>query len=176
MGSNPSNFKNVGKTGPVEQVSWEEAVEFCRKLTNRERAAGRLPAGYAYTLPTEAQWEYACRAGTTGAYAGELDGMGWYARKGGSTTNGVGQKRANAWGLYDMHGNVSEWCSDWYRDYPSGSVTDPAGASSGFVRVCRGGSWSYPAASARSAVRSGHPPGYRGSFLGFRVALTPSSR
>lgn len=83
MGSNPSNFKNVGKTGPVEQVSWEEAVEFCRKLTNRERAAGRLPAGYAYTLPTEAQWEHACRAGTTGAYAGELDGMGWYARKGG---------------------------------------------------------------------------------------------
>jgi formylglycine-generating enzyme required for sulfatase activity len=116
------------------------------------------------------------RSGSTRAGRGRRERMreswmGWVGMPG-----KVGQKRANAWGLYDMHGNVSEWCSDWYGDYPSGSVTDPAGASSGFVRVCRGGSWSYPAASARSAVRSGHPPGYRGSFLGFRVALTPSSR
>jgi len=136
MGSTPSYFK--GRDLPVEQVSWEEAMEFCRKLTERERAAGRLASGYAYTLPTEAQWEYACRAGTTGAYAGDLDAMGWNDGNSGSQTHAVGQKRANGWGLYDMHGNVWEWCLDWYGDYPSGSVVDPRGASSGSSRVYRG--------------------------------------
>lgn len=173
--SNPEwSMRGEGDRNPMYYVSWEEAMEYCRKLTSRERAAGRLPAGYGYTLPTEAQWEYACRAGTTGAYAGELDGMGWYDKTSGSTTHAVGEKRANAWGLYDMHGNVWEWCSDWYGDYPSGSVTDPAGASSGSFRVFRGGSWYGPAQDCRSAYRRGNSPGYRFDFLGFRVALTPS--
>jgi formylglycine-generating enzyme required for sulfatase activity len=160
----------------VEQVSWNDAVEFCRKLTDRERAAGRLPEGYVYTLPTEAQWEYACRAGTTGAYAGDLGAMGWYKDNSGSTTHPVGQKRANAWGLYDMHGNVWEWCLDWKGDYPSGNVTDPTGPSSGSHRIVRGGSWINAALYARSANRLWFSPGFRRNFLGFRVALAPSSR
>jgi serine/threonine protein kinase len=167
MGSNPSKFK--GRDLPVEQVSWEDAMSFCAKLTASERAAGRLASGYEYTLPSEAQWEYACRAGTTGAYAGDLDSMGWYRENSGSKTHSVGTKRANAWGLYDMHGNVWEWCSDWYGSYPSGSVVDPAGARSGTFRVRRGGSWYYYASSCRSAFRSGDVPGNRISNLGFRL-------
>ena len=172
MGSNPSNLK--GADLPVEQVSWTEAMEFCRKLTERERAAGRLPEGYAYTLPTEAQWEYACRAGTTGNYAGDLNSMGWYTHNSGNMTHHVGQKQANAWGLFDMHGNVWEWCLDWYSIYPGGSVTDPIGPSSGTNRVNRGGSWSYTALSCRSATRSWYAPGTRLNTLGFRLALAPS--
>lgn len=157
---------------PVVGVSWNDIQAYAKWLTERERAAGRLPAGYAYTLPSEAQWEYACRAGTTGAYAGDLDAMAWYSSNSGSTTHAVGQRRANAWGLYDMHGNVWEWCSDWFGDYPSGSVTDPAGANSGSVRVYRGGSWGDTAASARSANRNWVSPGLRNSLLGFRLALS----
>ena len=119
MGSNPSRFK--GSNLPVEQVSWNDAMVFCRKFTERERAAGRLPKGYVYTLPTEAQWEYARRAGTTGAYAGDLNAMGWHSGNAGKKTHSASQKQPNAWGLYDMHGNVWEWCSDWYGDYPSGN-------------------------------------------------------
>ena len=170
MGNNPSGFK--GDSLPVEQVSWDEAMEYCRKLTARERAADQLPAGYIYTLPTEAQWEYACRSGTTGDYAGNLDSMGWYTSNSGSTTHPVGQKQANAWGLADMHGNVWEWCSDWYGNYPGGSVTDPTGASSGSFRVCRGGGWGGAASGCRSAVRFGCGPGLRYAFLGFRLALS----
>ena len=168
MGSNPSNFK--GRDLPVEQVSWEDAMSFCRKLTERERAAGRLTAGDAYTLPSEAQWEYACRAGTTGAYAGDLESMAWYDPNSGGKTHAVGTKRANAWGLYDMHGNVYEWCSDWYEAYPSGSVADPTGARSGPDRVNRGGSWYNDASYCRSAPRSGDDPGGRSRYLGFRLA------
>jgi len=170
MGNNPSNFK--GSNLPVEKVSWEDAMEFCRKLTERERAAGRLPAGLSYTLPTEAQWEYACRAGTTGAYAEDLDAMAWYEKNSGSKTHPVGTKRANGWGLYDMHGNVWEWCSDWYGDYPSGSVVDPAGANSGSFRGFRGGCWFDGAGSCRSAYRFRITPGRRSYILGFRLALT----
>lgn len=174
MGSNPSRFTNMGRNSPVEPVSWNDAMEYCRKLTEREGAAGRLPKGYVYTLPTEAQWEYACRAGTAGAYAGNLDAMGWYSSNSDSMTHPVGQKRANAWGLYDMHGNVWEWCLDWYGYYPSGNVTDPDGPDSGTVRVFRGGSWSYAAKGARSASRLGDTPGNRYNFVtGFRVALAP---
>jgi formylglycine-generating enzyme required for sulfatase activity len=174
MGSNSSYFK--GAHLPVEQVSWNGALEFCRKLTERERAAGRLPEGYAYTLPTEAQWEYACRTGTTGDYAGNLDVMGWYTNNSGGSTNPVGQKQANAWGLHDMLGNVWEWCADWYGDYSGGTVIDPTGPSSGSGRVFRGGSWGLSVDACRFANRSGYEPGLRGANLGFRLALAASSR
>jgi len=167
MGSNPSEFK--GRDLPVDKVSWEDAMSFCRKLTERERSAGRLAAGYEYTLPSEAQWEYACRAGTTGAYAGDLDSMGWYDKNSGNKTHAVGTKRANGWGLYDMHGNVWEWCSDWYGAYPSGYVVDPTGASSGPHRVLRGGGWLHDASSCRSAFRDRFGPGSRDCDLGFRL-------
>ena len=172
MGSNPSRFK--GSTLPVEQVSWDEAVSYCAKLTVRELAAGRIEAGQAYRLPTEAEWEYAARAGTTGAYAGELGSMGWYNVNSGSTSHAVKGKQANGWGLYDMHGNVWEWCADWYGAYTSESVTDPMGATSGSNRVVRGGSWNYGAGYCRSAYRYRHVPGYRGNFLGFRSVLSSS--
>ena len=170
MGGNPSSFK--GDDLPVENVSWMEVVEFCQRLTNRERGEGRLPEGYAYRLPTEAEWEYACRAGTTEEYAGPLPAMAWFSDNSGSTTHAVGEKRANAWGLHDMHGNVWEWCADWWDSYPGGSVTDPTGPSSGSYRVRRGGSWNYGASNCRSAHRSNNSPGNRYSNLGFRLALS----
>lgn len=173
MGSNPSYFK--GDTLPVETVSWDEAMAFCQKLTERERSAGRLPAGWEFTLPTEAQWEFACRAGTTGDYAGDLDAMAWYDKNSGSKTHPVGTKQANAWGLSDMHGNVWEWCADWYgSSYPGGSVPDPSGAVSGSNRVSRGGSWGFSAVDCRSAFRGYVEPGFRHGNLGFRLALAPS--
>ena len=168
MGSNPSHFK--GGQLPVENVSWGDAMEFCRKLTERERQAGRLPTGTIYTLPTEAQWEYACRAGTTGDYAGKVDAMAWYAKNSGAATHAVGTKQANAWGLHDMHGNVWEWCEDWYADkLPGGSVSDFKGAASGSLRVNRGGSWWNDAANCRSAFRIRFSPGNRYDDLGFRL-------
>jgi serine/threonine protein kinase len=175
MGSNPSSFKNAGANAPVESVSWEGAQAFCKKLTQRERAAGRLPAGYEYSLPTEAQWEYACRARTTGAYAGNgnVGSMGWYSDNSGSSTHPVGQKQANAWGLYDMHGNVYEWCYDWFGDYPSDSVTDSGGATRGSFRVERGGSFYDDATRCRSAFRIYFRLGARDDNLGFRLSLRP---
>ena len=168
MGSNPSEFK--GGQLPVERVSWDDAMEFCRKLTERERQAGRLPTGTIYTLPTEAQWEYACRAGTTGDYAGEVDAMAWYDKNSGAATHAVGTKQANAWGLHDMHGNVWEWCLDWYGPYLGGRVTDPKGVPLGANRVYRGGSWDFGANYARSASRYAIIPDFRLSSFGFRPA------
>ena len=170
MGGNPSNFQGADR--PVEQVSWNEAMEFCRKLTERERAAGRIPDDLAYTLPTEAQWEYACRAGTTGDYAGNLDAMAWYSANAGGQTHPVGQKQANAWGLHDMHGNVLEYCLDWYDNYPGGAVTAPSGAASSNSHVERGGGWFYDASVCRSTFRGFISPGFRYFTVGFRLCLS----
>ena len=167
----PSRFK--GSDRPVEQVGWDLVMEFCLKLTARERAAGRLPEGYGYTLPTEAQWEYACRAGTTGIYAGEIGAMAWYEANSGNQTHPVAQKQPNAWGLYDMHGNVFEWCADWYRGYPGGAVRDPSGPPAGQFRVLRGGSWDASAGFCRSALRHWKPTSGGNASIGFRVALAP---
>ncbi|MBO4545317.1 MAG: formylglycine-generating enzyme family protein, partial [Verrucomicrobia bacterium] len=139
MGSNPSGFKGADR--PVEKVSWDNAMRFCAKLNAQEKAAGRLPEGYEYTLPTEAQWEYACRADTTTALnngknltnyreCSEIDEVGWYEWNSDKQTHSVGLKKPNAWGLYDMHGNVFEWCLDWYGDYPSTAVANPTGPTS----------------------------------------------
>ena len=171
MGNNPSVFKG-DLNRPVETVSWDEAVLYCQKLTERERAAGRITAQQAYRLPTEAEWEYAARAGTTGARYGELDTIAWWNGNAGNQTHPVKQKAPNAWGLYDMLGNVWEWCSDWSGEYPTGSVTDPTGPNSGSVRVIRGGSWDVGAGRARSAGRDRGVPGSRFSDLGFRPALS----
>ena len=182
MGTNPSYFN--GADLPVEQVSWDDAMEFCTKLTASEKAAGRLPEGYEYTLPTEAQWEYACRGGTRGALnngkymsdkfeCDEMDEVGWYWYNSDYMTHPVGQKQPNAFRLYDAHGNVCEWCLDWYGDYPTGPVTDPAGPETGSHRIMRGGSYGDDACDCRSAVRSYSSPSESYDFCGFRVALTP---
>jgi formylglycine-generating enzyme required for sulfatase activity len=177
MGKNPSLFHFKGADRPVESVSWNDAVKFCKKLTERERRAGRLSRGQVYRLPTEAEWEYACRAGSDTAYcfgdnAGQLDDYAWYGSNSGGQTHDVGRKKPNAWGLYDMHGNVWEWCSDWYDDdYPRGAVTDPTGPGTGSRRVDRGGSWSHTAGYCRSAYRGrDSPSGTSHSALGFRLA------
>lgn len=167
MGDNPSWFES-GDDYPVEGVSWDDCQEFLRKLN------ARFPqSGLRWTLPTEAQWEYACRAGTTGAYGGtgRLDDMGWYSGNSGLDTLPVKRKQPNAWGVYDMHGNVAEWCQDWYGGYPSGTVTNPSGPVSGSSRVLRGGSSIKGARHCRSAFREGKASG--GGFGGFRVALVP---
>ena len=181
MGTNPSLFQKrvIGKSDssmyPVEEVSWEDAVEFCKKLSElpEEKKAGRV-----YRLPTEAEWEYACRAGSKAAYSlgansKKLGDYAWFGENSGSQTHPVGEKKANAWGLYDMHGNVWEWCSDWYGKYPKGSVSDPSGPSEGSDRVSRGGCWGLRAASCRSANRSWLAPSIRNYGYGFRVALSP---
>ncbi|MBI4604137.1 MAG: SUMF1/EgtB/PvdO family nonheme iron enzyme [Planctomycetes bacterium] len=174
MGTSPSSFK--GDKLPVEQVSWEDAKEFCRKLSERE--------GKSYRLPTEAEWEYACRVGTTTPFHTGSTISTSQANYDGNDTYGSGQKGvsrhktvdvgsfpANPWGLHDMHGNVWEWCEDWYGEYPPGEVADPKGPSTGVSRVLRGGSWIDGPRFCRSASRYGHVPGVRGSGLGFRVAL-----
>jgi formylglycine-generating enzyme required for sulfatase activity len=171
-GTNPSYFKAVGANAPVEEVSWIEAVEYCRKLTERERAAGRLPEGYIYTLPTEAQWEYAYRAGSTGPYPANFSAMGWDSANSQNATHPVGLRAPNAWGLYDMPGNVLEWCQDWYGPYSPGNRTDPAGPKSGSFRTARGGSWRMAATVGRSAARAGGSAGRHDYTLGFRLALS----
>ena len=170
MGSNPSNLK--GESLPVEAVSWNDAVAYCQKLTERERAWGRITSQQAYRLPTEAEWEYAARAGTTGARYGELDAIAWWSGNSGNQLHPVKQKAANAWGLYDMMGNVWEWCGDWYGEYPNGSVTDPMAPNSGSGRVRRGGSWGNDAGCQRSAFRDWIVPGNRNTSQGFRPALS----
>ncbi|MDC0300285.1 formylglycine-generating enzyme family protein [Verrucomicrobia bacterium] len=173
MGNNPSRFK--GDDLPVEQVSWNDAVAFCEKLN--EVARDTLPDGYHYTLPTEAQWEYACRAGTTtrfyyGDDDNQLGNYAWYYDNSSLKTHPVAEKLPNGWGLYDIHGNVWEWCLDWYGDYQGGSITDPQGPQSGPDRVNRGGCWRDGARYCRSVFRYGYWPGNTNYALGFRVALS----
>jgi formylglycine-generating enzyme required for sulfatase activity len=192
MGENPSRFK--GADQPVESVSWNDAMEFCEKLTEREQAAGRLLKGYEYTLPTEAQWEYACRAGTMTAFNngtnietddqiyGEcphLDPVGWYWCNSESKTHPVGQKRPNDWGLYDMHGNVMEWCLDAKNRYPETPVVDPVQEDIEPYYAVRGGSYSYyddGAKYCRSAARSVRLNTSTSMSLGFRVALVKKGK
>jgi formylglycine-generating enzyme required for sulfatase activity len=173
MGYNPSSFKNVGRTAPVDSVSYTDAMSFCRRLTERERAAGRLPEGYEYALPTEAQWEYACRAGRSGAPVDDLKVAGWYSRNSGKSTHPVGQQRPNEWGLYDMRGNVWEWCSDWMDDFPADSTVDPLGASTGRNKAARGGGWDRPHDYCTPSFRGQFTPASISGALGFRLALVP---
>lgn len=172
MGNNPSEFKGDERR-PVENVNWGEAMEFCHRLTERERAAGRLPDGFAYTLPTEAQWENGCRAGTTGIFLGDLSVTAWCNKNSEETTHPVATKQANAWGLHDMQGNVWEICLNWYvPSHPGGSVTDPVGPTSAPYRVGRGGSFKDGVNGCRFTFRHGLPPDGRSSGFGFRLALS----
>ncbi len=196
MGTKPSYFK--GSNNPVEEVSWNDAVKFCEKLTDRERKAGRLPEGYAYRLPTEAEWEYAARGGSKSRsykYSGsnDLDRVAWYYENSGDSrlddsswsadklksnncrTHEVGTKSGNELGIYDMSGNVREWCNDYWNEdeYYSSSRTDPLGPGTGSHRVYRGGSWNINPFSCRAANRFLGSPGRRNWDLGFRVVLAP---
>lgn len=180
MGTNPSNNSDCANC-PVERVSWSDIQSFITTLNNEGEST--------YSLPTESQWEYAARAGTTTAfpngditeyanmvecnYDANLDAIGWYCDNSNSTTHEVAQKDPNAWRLYDMHGNVWEWCRDWYGIYPSTSVTDPNGSATGSDRVVRGGSCNGFAASARSADRWGHDPDSPAIVIGFRLVVQP---
>jgi len=181
MGTDPSQYK--GDELPVEMVSWNEVVEFCCKLTDHEREAGRLPEGYVYRLPTEAEWEFAARGGTRSRgfkYPGSDDPneVAWHWPGSSDETHTVGTKRSNELGLYDMSGNVWEWCLDWYApDYYSRSPkADPANRDYGEkkYRVCRGGSWGLYPTHCRSANRGGGTPTGRFYSYGFRVVLAHS--
>jgi formylglycine-generating enzyme required for sulfatase activity len=177
MGTEPACFKGKADECPVEGVSWAECQGFIKKLSS----AGE----YSYRLPTEAEWEYACRAGTEAPFcSGEieevycamdpaLDAVGWYCGNSGRRTHSVAQKDPNPWGLYDMHGNVSEWCSDWYGPCAESPVTDPAGPDSGRGRVVRAGSWFSSAKNCGSASRFWWPPKASGDTIGFRLVREP---
>jgi formylglycine-generating enzyme required for sulfatase activity len=169
MGNNPSQFKGDANR-PVETVSWELVQKFIDKLNTRE-------GGTQYRLPTEAEWEYAARAGSTTAYSfgddiSQLGKYAWFAGNANNTTHPVGKLQPNAWGLYDMHGNVWEWVQDWYGTYTAEPVTDPQGPTSGSYRVFRGGSWCRDAGTCRSACRGHNAPGSRHGLLGFRLLRT----
>jgi formylglycine-generating enzyme required for sulfatase activity len=171
---NKSRFK--GDDRPVENVSWEEADAFARELSQKKAGSKLL-----YRLPTEAEWEYACRAGTTGEYCsgnGEdaLKKVGWYYGNSKEQTQPVGKLAPNAWGLYDMHGNVWEWCGDWADDYPSGKVTDPKGPEKGSRHIYRGGGWAHTSAHSRAAKRGSIWPGNWYTSRGFRLAQVPSEK
>jgi formylglycine-generating enzyme required for sulfatase activity len=192
-GNNPSYFTTndwygnpipPDLTRPVEQVSWFDATAYCAQLTQRERAAGRIATNSVYRLPTEAEWEYACRAWTSTRFSygddtgyTNLTDYAWYYDNSGGMTHPVGQKLPNPWGLYDMHGNVFEWCQDWYGTYPGAIAVDPQGPATGSYRVIRGGrwgAWGHVAWDCRSASRDDYgAPDIRDSYVGFRVVLAP---
>ena len=162
-GSNPSQFKGADR--PVEQVSWSDCDGWIRRVNS-------MTGGLSLRLPTEAEWEYAARAGTTGSRYGDLDAIAWNGGNSGGKTHKVKSKKASMWGLHDMLGNVWEWCSDWYGEYSPGSITDPIGPSWGSSRVIRGGSWDDGAGYVRSAFRLSYAPGKRDCDLGFRPVLS----
>jgi formylglycine-generating enzyme required for sulfatase activity len=179
MGTNPSSA--AGDTNrPVEMVSWNDAQSYCQALTQQEHSAGRIPASLHYRLPTEAEWEYAARAGTTNRfYFGDdpnyalLGNYAWFTGNSDSIPHPVGTKKPNPWGLSDMAGNVLEWCQDWYGNYPGGSQTNPGGRPTGTERVVRGGSWYSDGWLCRSAARNSFPPATKSPQIGFRVVLSP---
>ena len=199
MNANPSYFNTnhayaLDLNRPVEQVSWSDATNFCALLTLAEQTAGRLPPNFVYRLPTEAEWEYACRAGTTNVfYLGNslsnamanfngqweyISGSGVGFNSGGTflnRTTTVGSYAPNPWGLYDMAGNDWEWCQDWYGTFTSASATDPSGPSTGTERAFRGGTFNANGALCRSANRNKTTPATAANTIGFRVvmALTP---
>ena len=174
MGENPSNTE-FSPDMPVNRVTWHEAVEYCKRLTDAKGSAGLLPKGYVYRLPTEAEWEYACRAGTKGAYsygdsAEQLSEYGWWAGNSGNQPEPVGKLKPNPWGLYDMHGNLFEWCADAYLAYPGGK----AFSTTGKMKVLRGGAYYCPSNILRSACRAeAQQPDFRWILAGFRVVLAP---
>jgi formylglycine-generating enzyme required for sulfatase activity len=182
MGSNPSTFTGDTKR-PVESVSWLNATAYCAALTLRERAAGRIGTNAVYRLPTEAEWEYACRGWTSTRFSygddpgyTNLTHYAWYGDNSGFMTHPVGQKSPNPWGLHDMHGNVWEWCQDWYFDYAGGIALDPQGPATGSNRVIRGGywyDWGVHARNCRSAARNYVMPLSRSNIISFRVVLAP---
>jgi formylglycine-generating enzyme required for sulfatase activity len=176
MGNDPSLIG--GPKMPVENVSWQDCQRFLEKLNAKDGT------GYGrFALPTESQWEYACRAGSTARYCfgddeSRLGEYAWYGDNSGNTVHPVGEKKPNAWGLYDMHGNIWEWCEDWYdgRYYTKAPMDDPPGPAIGSNHVFRGGCWGDAAGSCRSSNRYSYGPESRGSYLGFRVSLVPSER
>jgi formylglycine-generating enzyme required for sulfatase activity len=178
MGKNPASHKSCGDNCPVEQVSWDDVQQFIQKINQKEGTN-------KYRLPTEAEWEYGCRAGSTTAFPNgnitelecdrdpNLDAIGWYCWNSKNSIQPVAQKKPNAWGLYDMHGNVQEWCQDWFGAYPDDEVINPNGPTKGSYRAMRGGVWYSPARDARCASRFGSPPHYRFQHIGFRLCMTP---
>jgi formylglycine-generating enzyme required for sulfatase activity len=163
-----TSHENPGDNLPAVEVSWDDAVSYCRWLSSK--------TGSNYRLPTEAEWEYACRAGTTTKYywGNKIDGSYcWYYDNSGGGVHPVGQKISNGFGLYDMSGNIWEWCSDWYGDYSSSSVTNPIGSGSGSFRVLRGGGWYGIAGHCRSAYRISNSPVGHYDYVGFRLSRTP---
>jgi len=175
MGSNPSFFK--GETLPVEKVSFEQAVAFCKALTKADRNEGRIATNMIYRLPTEAEWEYACLAGAKTAFSfgdseAEADAYAWSAENANDKTNPVGQKKPNANGMYDMHGNVWEWVVDWFAPHPKAEqLVDPTGPPEGKHRVFKGGGWYHEGKFARSSSRFMMEPGMSINFVGFRLVL-----
>ena len=170
MPHNPSKFR--GANLPVEQVSWEDAREFARKLTEFHHKLGLISVGWSWDLPTEAQWEYACRVRKSGEFHGPIDSVAWYQLNSQKRTHPVGTRQPNDWGLQDMHGNVAKWCLDWYGQYPFEAVNHPVGPPFGTFRVYRGGGWSDAARCCRSAYRGRSVPDFRSSNIGFSLVLS----
>ncbi|MFA4985436.1 MAG: formylglycine-generating enzyme family protein, partial [Candidatus Brocadiia bacterium] len=175
MGENPSEFK--GDDLPVDSVSWYDAMKFCSKLTESERKNGHLPKEMEYRLPTEAEWEYCCRAGSTSKFCvGDDDALlgdyAWSKENSEEKTHPVGGKKPNDWGIYDMHGNVYEYCLDWFEEvYRAEDQTDPIAAAKMENRVFRGGSWNNEAQYCRSSIRRSCDPVSKSEYTGFRVVV-----